>query len=164
MVEGAAVLFSGQEEGNHARGDSLAKEDRSPAAQRFRQVAPATDEEFVTRVALRRVRTQVLSDHFFGIVIATANAVNPKTLSMGTPSLEFRARVDDLITDLRQLIVESSTDESIDLSVAELRGSADWDSKERYPSLAAFALEEKTQAPFAGRCPDRIFQSCSSIC
>jgi hypothetical protein len=149
MVEGAALLFSGQEEGNGARGDSLANEDRSLAAQRFRQVAPATDEDFVTRVALRRLRTQVVSDHFFGVVVATANAANPKTLSMGTPSPEFRARVDDLITDLRRLIVENSTNESIDLSIAELRGSADWDSKERYPSLAAFAREEKTQAPFA---------------
>jgi len=149
MVEGAALLFSGQEEGNDARGDSLAKEDRSLAAQRFRQVAPATDEEFVSRVALRRLSTQVVSDHFFGVVVATASAVNPKTLSMGTPSPEFRARVDDLITDLRHLIVKNSTNESIDLSVAELRGSAEWDSKERYPSLAAFAREEKTQAPFA---------------
>jgi len=42
MVEGAALLFSGQEEGNHAGGDSLAKEDRLLAAQRFRQVDPAT--------------------------------------------------------------------------------------------------------------------------
>jgi hypothetical protein len=64
MVEGAALLFSGQEEGNGARGDSLANEDRSLAAQRFRQVAPATDEDFVTRVALRRLRTQVVFDHF----------------------------------------------------------------------------------------------------
>jgi hypothetical protein len=149
MVEGAALLFSGQEEGNGARGDSLANEDRSLAAQRFRQVAPATDEDFVTRVALRRLRTQVVFDHFFGLVVATANAANPKTLSMGTPSPEFRARVDDLITDLRQLIVENSTNQSIDLSIAQLRGSADWDSKERYPSLAAFAREEKTQARFA---------------
>jgi hypothetical protein len=149
MLEGAALLFSGQEEGNHARGDSLAKEDRSLAAQRFRQVAPATDEEFVSRIALRRLSTQVVSDHFFGVVVATASTVNPKTLSMGTPSPEFRARVDDLITDLRHLIVENSTNESIDLSVAELRGSAEWDSKERYPSLTAFAREEKIQAPFA---------------
>lgn len=132
----------------HGR-DSLAKEDRSLAAQRFRQVAPAADEEFVSRVALRRLCTQVVSDHFFGVIVATASAVNPKTLSMGTPSPEFRARVDDLITDLRHLIVENSTNESIDLSVAELRGSAEWDSKERYPSLAAFALDEKTQATFA---------------
>ena len=29
MVEGAALLFSGQEEGNDARGDGLAKEDRT---------------------------------------------------------------------------------------------------------------------------------------
>lgn len=82
MLEGAALLFSGQEEGNHARDDSLAKEDRSLAAQRFRQVAPATDEEFVSRVALRRLSTQVVSDHFFGVVVATASTVNPKTLSM----------------------------------------------------------------------------------
>jgi hypothetical protein len=68
---------------------------------------------------------------------------------MGTPSPEFRARMDDLITDLRQLIVENTTNQSIDLSIAQLRGSADWDSKERYPSLAAFAREEKTRAPFA---------------
>ena len=149
MVEGAALLFSGQEEGNGARRDSLAKEDRSLAAQRFRQVAPAADEEFVSRVALRRLCTQVVSDHFFGVIVATASAVNPKTLSMGIPSPEFRARVDDLITDLRHLIVENSTNESIDLSVTELRGSAEWDSKERYPSLAAFALDEKTQASFA---------------
>jgi hypothetical protein len=149
MVEGAALLFSGQEEGNDARGDGLAKEDRTLAAQRFRQVAPATDEEFVSRVALRRLCTQVVSDHFFGVVVAAAKAVNPKTLSTGIPSPEFRARVDDLITDLRQLIVENSTNETIDLSVAELRGSAEWDSKERYPSLVVFARDEKTQAAYA---------------
>jgi hypothetical protein len=149
MLEGAALLFSGQEEGNHARGDSLAKEDRSLAAQRFRQVAPATDEEFVSRIALRRLSTQVVSYHFFGVVVSAASTVNPKTLSMGTPSPEFRARVDDLITDLRHLIVENSTNESIDLSVAELRGSAEWDSKERYPSLTAFAREARIKAPFA---------------
>jgi hypothetical protein len=62
MVEGAALLFSGQEEGNDAGSDSLAKQDRSLAAQRFRQVAPASDEAFVSRVALRRLCTQVVSD------------------------------------------------------------------------------------------------------
>jgi len=93
--------------------------------------------------------TQVVSDHFFRVVVATASAVNPKTLSMGIPSPEFRARVDALITDLRHLIVENSTNESIDLSVAELRVSAEWDSKERYPSLAVFARGEKTPAAFA---------------
>jgi hypothetical protein len=127
----------------------LQKKDRSVAAQRFRQVAPAADEEFVSRVALRRLCTQVVSDHFFRVVVATASAVNPKTLSMGIPSPEFRARVDALITDLRHLIVENSTNESIDLSVAELRVSAEWDSKERYPSLAVFARGEKTPAAFA---------------
>jgi hypothetical protein len=82
-------------------------------------------------------------------LLAAASAVNPKTLSMGTPSPEFRVSVDELITDLRHQIVENSTNESIDLSVAKLRGSAEWDSKERYPSLAAFARDEKTQATFA---------------
>jgi hypothetical protein len=131
------------------RGNLPVENDRSLAAQRFRQVAPATDEEFVGRVALRRLSTQVVSDHFFGAIVASASAVNPKMFSMGIPSPAFRARVDNLITDLRQLIVENSTNESIDLSVAELRGSAEWDSKERYPSLAVFARDGRTEASSA---------------
>jgi len=149
MVNGAGHFFAGQEEGNDGRGDSLGKDGRSLAAQRFRQVAPATDENFIGRVALRRLSTQVVSDHFFGVVVAAASAVNPKSLSLEIPSLEFRERVDDLITDLRHLIVVNRTNELIDLSVTELRGCSEWDAKERYPSLAVFARDEKTRASFA---------------
>ena len=73
MVKSAVHFFAGQEEGNDGRGDSLGKDDRSLAAQRFRQVAPATDENFIGRVALRRLCTQVVSDHFFGVVVAAVS-------------------------------------------------------------------------------------------
>jgi hypothetical protein len=139
MVEGAARFFAGQEEGDFARGDSLKKDDGSLAVHRFRQVAPATDENFISRIALRRLRTQVVSDHFFGTIVAAASALNSKGLSMQIPSPEFRERVDELIADLRHLIVETDTNESIDLSVADLHGCSEWDSKERYPSLDVFA-------------------------
>ena len=75
------TFFAGQEEGDFARGDSLKKDDRSLAPQRFRQVARATDENFISRIALRRLRTQVVSDHFFGTIAAAASAVNSKRLS-----------------------------------------------------------------------------------
>jgi len=64
MIKRAVLFFAGQEEDEVARGDSLKKDDRSLAAQRFRQVAPATDENFISRIALRRLRTQIVSDHF----------------------------------------------------------------------------------------------------
>jgi hypothetical protein len=149
MIKRAVLFFAGQEEGAFARGDSLEKDDRSLAAQRFRQVAPATDESFISRVALRRLGTQIVSDHFFGTIATAASAVNSNGLSMEIPSPEFRERVDELIADLRHLIVETDPNESIDLSVAELRGCSEWDSKERYPSLDAFARDEKARASFA---------------
>jgi hypothetical protein len=149
MVKSAVHFFAGQEEGNDGRGDSLGKDGRSLTAQRFRQVAPATDENFIGRVALRRLCTQVVSDHFFGVVVAAATSVNPKSLSLEIPSPEFRERVDDLITDLRRLIVVIRANELIDLSVTELRGCSEWDAKERYPSLAVFARDEETRAFFA---------------
>jgi len=61
---------------------------------------------------------------------------------MEIPSPEFRERVDVLIADLRHLIVETDPNESIDLSVAELRGCSEWDSKERYPSLEQKRIPE----------------------
>ena len=149
MVKSAVHFVAGQEGGNDGRGDSLGKDGRSLATQRFRQVAPATDENFIGRVALRRLCTQVVSDHFFGVVVAAASAVNPKSLSLEIASPEFRERVDDLITDLRRLIVVIRTSELIDLSVTELRGCSEWDAKERYPSLAVFARDEETRASFA---------------
>jgi len=68
---------------------------------------------------------------------------------MEIPSPEFRESVDELIADLRHLIVKTDPNESIDLSVAELRGCSEWDAKERYPSLDAFARDEKVRASFA---------------
>jgi hypothetical protein len=149
MARSALRLFADPEEGVDARGDVLEKDDRSLAAQRFRQVAPATDETFISRVALRRLCTQVVSDHFFGVVVAAARAINPKTAPTGVPSPQFREDVDDLLGDLRQLLVEKTTNESIELSIAQLRGAAEWDSNERYPSLAVFVRDEKAQASFA---------------
>jgi hypothetical protein len=66
----------------------------------FRQVAPATDEAFVSRVALRRLCTQVVSDHFFGVVVATASAVNPKTLVGGRPPARAIS-IESLVSQLR---------------------------------------------------------------
>jgi hypothetical protein len=103
----------------------------------------------ISRIALRRLRTQVASDHFIGTVVTAAAAVNSKGFSTEIPSPEFRERVDQLIIDLRHLIVETNTTESIDLSVAQLRGCSRWDSKDRYPSLEAFARDDKAQASFA---------------
>jgi hypothetical protein len=149
MVNSAAGFCAGSEEGFDVRGDILEKDDRSFVGQRFRQVAPGRDEAFVSRVALRRLCTQLLSDHFFGVVIAAANAANPKSVSVGVPSREFRTQIDGLLGDLRQLVVETGTDESIELSIGQLRGATGWDTKERYPSLPAFARDEKALASFA---------------
>lgn len=50
-----------------------------------------------------------------------------------------------LLADLQQLVTETDTDESIELSVTQLRGVAEWDSKERYPSLDVFARDARAQ-------------------
>ena len=42
------------------------RRDRGFASLRFRQVAPPTDEAFISRLALRRLQTHLLSDHFPG--------------------------------------------------------------------------------------------------
>jgi hypothetical protein len=148
MFKSGVRFFAGQEEGDFARSDTLKKDDRSPAAQRFRRVAPATDENFISRIARRRLRTQVLSDHFVGTIVAAASAVNSNGLSIESRSPEFRERIDELLADLRNLIVETNTRESIDLSLAELHGCSEWDSKERYPSLDVFARHEQARASF----------------
>jgi hypothetical protein len=148
MVKSAAVFPRESQDNFDARGDILEKDDRSLAAQRFRQVSPVSDETFVSRIALRRLSTQLISDHFFGVVVTAANAINPKSASVGIPSREFRSKVEDLLTDLRQLIVETKTDDLVEVSVDQLRGAVEWDSKDRYRSLAAFVRDEKAQTSF----------------
>ena len=48
------------------------RRDRGLVSLRFRQVAPPTDETFISRLALRRLQTHLLSDHFLGTVMDAA--------------------------------------------------------------------------------------------
>jgi hypothetical protein len=58
MVKSAVPFFAGQEEGNDGRGDSLGKDGRSLAAQRFRQVTPATDQS-IAECGLRIAKSKL---------------------------------------------------------------------------------------------------------
>jgi hypothetical protein len=149
VARGAIGSLAGPAEGALTRGDVRPRDDRLLARQRFRQVAPATDETFVSRVALRRLCTQVVSDHFFGVIVAAVNGVEAKSGSTVSRSRKVDGRISDLLVELQQLVCERSTDESIEMSVTQLRGVAEWDVKERYPSLDVFARDERAQASFA---------------
>jgi hypothetical protein len=125
------------------------RRDRGLASLRFRQVAPPTDETFISRLALRRLQTHLLSDHFLGTVMDAARSPNGDKWAASTRQRIFRQSVDGLLRDLQELVVETVTDERHDLSIFEVEGSRLWAGKERYPSLRAYATDRLAQKTFA---------------
>jgi hypothetical protein len=122
--------------------------DRGFASLRFRQVAPPTDEEFISRLALRRLQTHLLSDHFLGIVMGAARNPNANKWAVSSRQKLFRQNVEELRRDLQELVVETVTDERHDLSIFQVEGSKLWRGSERYPSLRAYASDKVAQKSF----------------
>jgi hypothetical protein len=123
---------------------------RGFAALRFRQVAPPTDEAFISRLALRRLQTHLLSDHFLGSVMGAAKNPNADKWAVSSRQKLFRQNVEGLLRDLQELVVEMVTDEMHDLSIFQVEGSKLWRSSERYPCLRAYAADAAAQKSFLG--------------
>jgi hypothetical protein len=124
------------------------RRDRGFAALRFRQVAPPTDEAFISRLALRRLQTHLLSDHFLGSVMGAAKNPNSDKWAISSRQKLFRQSVEGLRRDLQELVVETVTDEMHDLSIFQVEGSKLWRGNERYPCLRAYAADEVAQKSF----------------
>ena len=122
--------------------------DRRFTSLRFRQVAPPTDEEFISRLALRRLQTHLLSDHFLGSVMGAARNPNSDRWAVSSRQKLFRQNVEELRRDLQELVVETVTDESYNLSIFRVEGSKLWMGSERYPSLRAYAADAVAQKSF----------------
>lgn len=115
---------------------------------RFRQVAPPTDEAFISRLALRRLQTHLLSDHFLGSVMGAAKNPNSDKWAVSSRQKLFQQNVEGLRRDLQELVVETVTDERRDLSIFQVEGSKLWRGSERYPSLRAYAADTVAQKSF----------------
>src|ERR1700739_4667729 len=76
---------------------------RGFSALRFRQVAPPTDEAFISRLALRRLQTQLLSDHFLGSVMGAAKTPNSDKWAVSSRQKLFRQNGEGLRRDLPAL-------------------------------------------------------------
>jgi hypothetical protein len=150
MLKSAGALFIESAKEVDAGNGSFERVSRSLAGHRFRQVAPVTDETFVSRLALRRLSTQVATDHFLGVIMAAANAVSTESMIGGVPAADFREKVETLLADLRRIVSEINTDKSVELSIEQLRGATHWDSDERYPSLSVFAWQQENVSALAG--------------
>jgi len=124
------------------------RRDRGLASLRFRQVAPPTDETFISRLALRRLQTHLLSDHFLGTIMGAARSPNGDKWAISTRQRIFRQNVEGLRRDLQELVVETVTDDRHDLSIFEVEGSRLWTGSERYPSLRAYAADKVAQRSF----------------
>ena len=124
------------------------RRDRGFASLRFRQVAPPTDEAFISRLALRRLQTHLLSDHFLGSVMGAAKNPNGDKWAVSSRQKLFRQNVEGLRRDLQELVVETVTDEMHDLSIFQVEGSKLWRGSERYPSLRAYASDAVAQKSF----------------
>jgi len=124
------------------------RRDRGLTSLRFRQVAPPTDETFISRLALRRLQTHLLSDHFLGTVMDAARSPNGDKWATTARQRVFRQSVDGLRRDLQELVVETVTDERHDLSIFQVEGSRLWAGNERYPSLRAYATDRLAQKTF----------------
>jgi len=124
------------------------RRDRGFASLRFRQVAPPTDEAFISRLALRRLQTHLLSDHFLGSVMGAAKSPNADKWAVSSRQKLFRQNVEGLRRDLQELVVETVTDEMHDLSIFQVEGSKLWRGSERYPSLRAYAADAVAQKSF----------------
>jgi hypothetical protein len=124
------------------------RRDRGFASLRFRQVAPPTDEAFISRLALRRLQTHLLSDHFLGSVMGAAKNPNADKWAVSSRQKLFRQNVEGLRRDLQELVVETVTDEMHDLSIFQVEGSKLWRCSERYPSLRAYASDTVAQKSF----------------
>jgi hypothetical protein len=124
------------------------RRDRGFPSLRFRQVAPPTDEAFISRLALRRLQTHLLSDHFLGSVMGAAKNPNAYTWAVSSGQTLFRQNVEGLRRDLQELVVETVTDEMHDLSIFQVEGSKLWRGSERYPSLRAYAFDAVAQKSF----------------
>jgi hypothetical protein len=124
------------------------RRDRGFASLRFRQVAPPTDEAFISRLALRRLQTHLLSDHFLGSVMGAAKNPNSDKWAISSRQKLFRQNVEGLRRDLQELVVETVTDEMHDLSIFQVEGSALWRGSERYPCLRAYAADTTAQKSF----------------
>ena len=83
------------------------RRDRGFASLRFRQVAPPTDEAFISRLALRRLQTHLLSDHFLGSVMGAAKNPNSDKWAVSSRQKLFRQNVEGLRRDLQELVVET---------------------------------------------------------
>ena len=124
------------------------RRDRGFASLRFRQVAPPTDEAFISRLALRRLQTHLLSDHFLGSVMGAAKNPNGDKWAVSSRQKLFRQNVEGLRRDLQELVIETVTDEMHDLSIFQVEGSKLWRGSERYPSLRAYASDAVAQKSF----------------
>ena len=124
------------------------RRDRGFASLRFRQVAPPTDEAFISRLALRRLQTHLLSDHFLGSVMGAAKSPNADKWAVSSRQKLFQQNVEGLRRDLQELVVETVTDEMHDLSIFQVEGSKLWRGSERYPSLRAYAADAVAQKSF----------------
>jgi hypothetical protein len=124
------------------------RRERGFASLRFRQVAPPTDEAFISRLALRRLQTHLLSDHFLGSVMGAAKNPNSDKWAISSRQKLFRQNVEGLRRDLQELVVETVTDEMHDLSIFQVEGSKLWRGSERYPSLRAYAADTTAQKSF----------------
>jgi hypothetical protein len=128
--------------------DVSPRRDRGFASLRFRQVAPPTDEAFISRLALRRLQTHLLSDHFLGSVMGAARNPHSDKWVFSSRQKLFRQNVEALRRDLKELVVETVTDEMQDLSIFQVEGSKLWRGSERYPSLRAYAADSVAQKSF----------------
>jgi hypothetical protein len=124
------------------------RRDRGLASLRFRQVAPPTDESFISRLALRRLQTHLLSDHFLGTVMGAARSPHGDKWAASSRQRLFRQNVEALRRDLQELVVETVTDDRHDLSIFQVEGSKLWTGSERYPSLRAYATDVVAQRSF----------------
>ena len=142
------------------------RRDRGLASLRFRQVAPPTDETFISRLALRRLQTHLLSDHFLGAVMGAAKSPNGEKWAASSRQRLFRQNVEGLRRDLQELVVETVTDERHDLSIFQVEGSRLWAGSERYPSLRAYAADKVAQKSFlqanSGRDIPELFERAMS--
>jgi hypothetical protein len=111
MAKSAGALFIESDKEVGVGGAFPERVDRSLASHRFRQVAPATDEAFVSRVALRRLSTQVATDHFLGAIMASAHAKTANSVLGGTAASDFQGNVDALLSDLGRITFASEISE-----------------------------------------------------
>ena len=96
------------------------RRDRGFASLRFRQVAPPTDEAFISRLAIRRLQTHLLYDHFLGSVMVAARNPSADKWAVSSRQKLFRQNVEELRRDLQELVVETVTDERHDLSIFQV--------------------------------------------